>query len=119
MAKKVKTRSQIGAMSRTKGKVGEREVAALLRSFGFQARRTSQYCGNTGDASDVVSDMEGFHIEVKRTEQFNYYAALEQAERDAKGKATPVIFHRKDRRKWLVVMDAEEFLALMKDYVYE
>lgn len=117
--KQPKTRQQIGAASKLKGKVGEREVAALLRNHGFQARRTSQFCGQSGDASDVVSDMEGFHIEVKRVEQFNPYGALEQAERDSQGKATPVVFHRKDRRKWLVVMDADEFLKLMREYVYE
>lgn len=118
MANKHTSRAKIGSMARQKGKVGEREVAALLRTHGFTARRTQQFCGNTGDASDVVSDMEGFHIEVKRTEQFNMYAALEQAEHDSKGAATPLVFHRKDRRKWVVVMDADEFLKLMKEFVY-
>ena len=32
---------------REKGKAGERELAALFREYGFNARRTSQYCGQT------------------------------------------------------------------------
>lgn len=52
---------------REKGKAGERELAALFREYGFNARRTSQYCGQTGDASDVIG-LPGFHVECKRCE---------------------------------------------------
>ena len=41
--------------SRQKGKVGEREFAALLRVQGFDARRGVQFCGGV-DSPDVVSD---------------------------------------------------------------
>ena len=49
---------------REKGKAGERELAALFREYGFNARRTSQYCGQTGDASDVIG-LPGIHVECK------------------------------------------------------
>lgn len=36
--------------SRTKGAVGEREVASMLRGYGYKARRGQQYSGANGDA---------------------------------------------------------------------
>lgn len=40
--------------SKQKGKRGELEWASYCRGQGYDCRRTAQYCGNTGDASDVV-----------------------------------------------------------------
>ena len=49
--------------SRNKGAAGEREVAGILRGYGYKkARRGQQYCGSNGDA-DVVG-LPGIHIEV-------------------------------------------------------
>ena len=53
--------------SKDKGARNEREIANILKDHGYDARRTAQYCGNTGDASDVVG-LDGFHIEVKHQE---------------------------------------------------
>lgn len=40
--------------SNQKGKKGERELAAILKSYGYEdSRRGQQYCGSNGDA-DVV-----------------------------------------------------------------
>ena len=39
--------------SRNKGAAGEREVAGILRGYGYKARRGQQYSGANGDA-DVV-----------------------------------------------------------------
>lgn len=52
--------------SRQKGKVGERQAAAYLRSLGFtSAHRGVQYQGGT-DSPDIVCDeLPGVHIEVK------------------------------------------------------
>lgn len=108
----------MGKMSKTKGKVGEREVAALLRQYGFNARRGQQFSGAVGD-QDIVSDMEGFHIEVKRVESLSIYAAMAQASRDARNGDAPLVFHRRSKKPWLVIMDAKEFLEIMRDYVYE
>lgn len=65
--------------SRTKGAVGEREVASMLRGYGYKARRGQQYSGANGDA-DVVG-LPGIHIEVKRREKLNIYDAIDQAKR--------------------------------------
>ncbi len=97
-----------------KGKVGEREFAALLRSFGVDARRGQQFCGGNGDA-DVVHGMAGVHFEVKRREKLNVREALEQAILDAKVKGdVPIVAHRANRSEWMVSMRAEDFLALMR-----
>jgi Holliday junction resolvase len=114
----------MGLKSKTKGKVGEREVAELLREFGFNARRGQQFAGG-GDSPDVVSDMEGFHIEVKRTgKQTDIFAALEQAKRDRKKNADgspaedALVFHRKNNKDWIVAMDAREFMRLVVKYIF-
>lgn len=107
----------MGAMSRTKGKVGEREVAALLKKHGFTARRGQQFAGG-GDSPDVVHSMDGFHIEVKRSETFALYDALAQADKDKKVGEDSLVFHRRNNKPWVVAMDAEAFLKLMAQYVY-
>lgn len=96
--------------SRNKGKQGELEIARLLRGRGYDARRGQQYCGSNGDA-DVVG-VPGMHIEVKRTERLNAYKFLEQAEADARDDETPVVFHRQSKRKWIAVLDMDEFMDL-------
>ena len=58
----------MGKTSRDKGKRGEREVASLLRSYGYDTHRGQQYHGGK-DSPDVVG-LPGIHIEVKRTEAF-------------------------------------------------
>lgn len=44
----------MGKSQRDKGARGERLLARALREEGYECRRTSQYCGQSGDASDVV-----------------------------------------------------------------
>ena len=75
---------------REKGKAGERELAALFREYGFNARRTSQYCGQTGDASDVIG-LPGIHVECKRCETTKIHEWMAQAKRDAKPELIPAV----------------------------
>lgn len=96
--------------SREKGKRGELEVANLLKTYGYDCRRGQQYCGSNGDA-DVVG-LPGIHIEVKRTEKFNLYKAIEQAKRDAREKEIPVVFHRKNGGEWIACTPVEEFMKV-------
>lgn len=98
--------------SRAKGKRGELEIAHLLREYGYDdARRTAQYCGNTGDASDVVG-LPNIHIEVKRVEKLNIEKAMAQSSRDARDGEMPVVMHRKDRHPWLVTMSMGDFMEM-------
>lgn len=95
--------------SRNKGAVAERELAEILQEHGFDCRRGQQYCGANGDA-DVVG-LPGIHIECKRVERLNLYEAMSQAKRDSKGTGKiPAVFHRKNRQKWLVTMELEDFI---------
>ena len=104
--------------SNVKGKVGERELADFLRERGVRgARRYAQQgAGGSADAPDI-SGLPGWHIECKRVEARSpgtIYDWLAQAERDAgPGGPTPVVFHRRNHKKWVVILDAEQFLALL------
>lgn len=104
----------MGKLSKTKGKVGEREVAALLREFGYEGKRGVQYQG--GNDSPDVQGLPGFHIEVKRVEALQLWPAMEQAKGDAKEGDVPVVFHRPSRRDWVVILDAREFLKIVRGF---
>lgn len=95
--------------SRAKGAAGERELAAQLRWYGFEARRGQQYSGANGDA-DVVG-LPGIHIECKRVERLNISEAMAQSRRDAHG-GTPVVMHRKNGEGWLVTMGLDDWIML-------
>lgn len=97
--------------SKQKGKRGELEVAHFLQKYGLDARRGQQYCGIEGDA-DVIG-LEGFHIEVKRTEKLNLSEAMKQSQRDAKKGEVPIVVHRKSHEQWQVTLDFGEFLTLV------
>lgn len=98
-------------MSRTKGKVGEREIAKILREHGYAARRGAQYCGANGDA-DVIG-LPDFHIEVKRVERLDLESALNQSISDAREGETPVVFHRRNRTPWKVTLLLDDFLRII------
>ena len=96
--------------SRAKGAAGERELSNLLKEHGYKTRRGQQYCGANGDA-DVVG-LDGIHIECKRVERLNIDDAMAQAVEDAREGETPAVFHRKNRKGWLVTMRFEDWLTL-------
>ena len=98
-----------------KGNDGEREFLSLLGRCGIQASRNDQrYVGgqDNPDISAVIGDT-AFHIEVKRTERFRLYEAFEQAQRDANGHRIPLVAHRQNRRPWVVILDALDFIRLL------
>ena len=99
--------------SKRKGAVGEREVAHILQEHGYDARRTAQYCGNTGDAADVIG-LDGFHIEVKRCETTKIWDWIHQAERDHKAEEIPLVVFRKSHEDWHVVLKFTSFLKIIK-----
>lgn len=100
--------------SKRKGADGEREWASYCRSQGYDCRRTAQYCGNTGDASDVVG-LPGIHQEVKRVERLDLEGAMAQAKHDA-GANIPIVAHRRSRCEWLVTMRAEDWFSLYREW---
>lgn len=99
--------------SRDKGKRGERELAAILKEYGYnEARRGQQYCGADGSA-DVIG-LPGIHIEAKRVEKLNLTMAMAQSMNDARPGEIPAVFHRKNHRQWLVTLTLDDFMKLYK-----
>ena len=110
-------KAKIGKTSREKGKRGEREVARIFRDAGYtESRRTSQYCGKTGDASDVTG-VPGLHLEVKFVEKEAVRSWYGQAVRDAEAADkgdVPVVIHRKTHSPWLVTLSLDDFIEILK-----
>lgn len=96
--------------SRAKGCRGEREAAAKIREYGYDARRGQQFSGANGDAD--VEGLPGVHIEVKRKERLNVYEAMKQSIRDAKDDDIPIVMHRKNGEDWLVILEFDRFMEL-------
>ena len=102
--------------SRQKGAAAEREVAEWLRSHGVEARRGVQFSGGPG-SPDVCHALDRVHLEVKRTEALRLHEALAQAANDAPAGHTPVVLHRRNRGRWVAILDAEAWLALVRSPV--
>ena len=104
--------------SKQKGARFERLLASKFREYGYQARRTAQYCGNTGDASDVVC-LPGIHVEAKHQETMRLYEWIAQAKRDAEagGKGNlPAVFHKKNNAEILVTMELSDWMNLYREW---
>lgn len=104
--------------SKQKGARFERLLASKFREYGYDTRRTAQYCGNTGDASDVIG-LPYIHIEAKHQEQMRLYEWVAQAKRDATaggGKSIPVVFHKKNNANILVTMELEDWMNLYREW---
>lgn len=103
--------------SKDKGKRFELQVAHLFKDKGYSdARRTAQYCGNTGLAGDVEG-VPYLHIECKHQERMQLYEWIEQAKRDSSfnGKL-PVVIHKRNNCEVLVTTTFENFIKLYKEY---
>jgi len=100
--------------SKQKGNRGELELAHKLSSYGYECRRSQQFAGINGDA-DVVG-LPGIHCESKRVEALRLYDALEQSCRDAKTDELPAVFHKKNRKPWVVIMSLDDWMKLYKKW---
>lgn len=106
----------ITANSKQKGARFERILASKLREYGYDARRTAQYCGNTGDAADIVG-LPYIHIEAKHQEQMRLYDWIAQAKHDAaKSGLKPAVFHKKNNAAILVTMELDEWIDLYREW---
>lgn len=103
----------MGRMSRQKGKRGERECAAEMKSLlGVSCRRGVQFQGGP-DSPDVVLDGVPLHVECKRAESLNVYKALEQAAADAPAHATPVVWHRRNGKPSVLILETHRLLSFV------
>lgn len=104
----------MGAMSKHKGASFERQIANIFKDRGFKARRSAQYCGNSGEAADVIG-VDGIHIECKAQERMHLYDWMAQAERDANGSGNiPVVIHKQNRKPILVTMKLDDWLDMFE-----
>lgn len=99
-----------GRSSQRKGAAGERELAALLREYGYSVERGGSL--SFGEVPDLTG-LPGVHIECKRAEQLRPYDWMAQAERDAaRFGGMPAVFFRRSRSPWLVVMKLGDWMGL-------
>lgn len=101
--------------SRRKGAEGERSLAKKLKEYGYDCRRTVQYCGKSGEAADIIG-LPGIHIECKRVERLNLEDAMAQSKRDAREGEIPTVMHRKNNCEWLVTMRLEDFMRMYGEF---
>lgn len=101
--------------SRAKGNRGELEFAKFVSKIGYASRRGRQFKG-TPDSPDVQSiDIPvPVHWEVKRTEITKLYPFLEKATADAGDDQFAVVAHRKNRKPWTIIMDAEVWFNMLE-----
>lgn len=96
-------------MSRTerdKGQKGEAEVAAIFAAAGLTVRGLE----GAGDHLVVCSPASGLviHSEVKRQETARPWAWWEQASTEAPGGTMPIVAFRRNRSRWLAIVDLEQ-----------
>lgn len=105
--------------SKQKGARFERELAAYFRARGYDARRSAQYCGNTGVAPDVIGLPE-LWIEAKHQERMHLYDWIEQAVGDASiaGDGKPVVMHKQNGKDVLVTMLLDDWVELYEAWNY-
>ena len=99
--------------SRNKGACAEREVAGVLREEGWpDAVRGQQRSGL--EQADVVG-LPGWHLEVKRVERLQLWAAWAQAVRDSKPGEQPMVVTRRSHQPWLAVVDFRVLLRILAE----
>lgn len=106
----------MGINSRDKGARYERYIANYLKDYGYDAHRSVQYCGRTGQAPDVVG-LPYIHIECKHYSNRAFdYAWMDQAKRDTKAGELPAVFHKTDYHEDLVTMRLSDFMEIYREY---
>jgi len=97
--------------SKKKGKTGELEFSNKCKEKGYKTERSQQYCGRKAEADDVIG-LDGIFIEVKRVQALNLDKTMEKAIEDNVNNKKIIIAHRKDRKKWKVTMELDDWFEL-------
>lgn len=97
--------------SQRKGRCAEIELAQLLQEYGYDVKpgRSRSY-----GAEPDLTGLPGIHVECKRAEQLRVYDWIAQAERDSERfhDGLPAVFHRRNRKGWLVTMRLPDWLEM-------
>ena len=98
-----------------KGKVGEREGAAYLKSLGFaSARRTKQYTGSAGDSDIVCDELPHVFIECKRDERCDVGTAfltetvLKAVKQSGASASIAILWRRNNQKVWKLTFMATD-----------
>lgn len=109
LIRRCRERPTMGLRSKRKGKRGKREVVSLARQHGLPAERTwatAQATDPTLRRCDVEVAGRLAQVKVASDGFRTLYEALNGVE---------MAFLRADRRPWLAVLPAEEFLRLLTE----
>lgn len=103
----------MGRSAQRKGADGERELANVLKEYGFEVRRGQVF----NHESDMVG-LDKIHPEVKRVEKLNVVTAMKQAitESQIRNDGVPTVFHRRNREEWLVTMRLTDWIELYRKW---
>lgn len=104
----------MGAKSRRKGKVGEREVVTLAQEHGFSsARRTAPMQASDGDATyPDVANVGRIWAEVKRHAHVSVQGEMRTLLATERPGFVRVLFHRDNGGPALATLEASELLKL-------
>jgi Holliday junction resolvase len=103
----------MSASQRNKGARGELEVVDLLTSYGYPAARAFASGGGKGGGGDIVGGPDGYLIEVKRTNRWQPWAAIDQACEACRPGQIPLVLVRPDRRDWHAFLPAAALLDVI------
>ena len=103
------------ASSRRKGIAGEREVARIWQTAGFQVRSLE----GQGDhlvlrSASFKPDGPTIHCEVKRQERIRLPEWLAQARNEAPQGTIPVVAFRQNRGEWYAALPLESLAELAR-----
>ncbi len=103
----------MGKTSQRKGRGGELELSRILQEHGYDVHPGQAV--SFGSVPDLEG-LPGVHIECKRVEHLNVPEAMAQAIRDSEKfkDGMPALFHRRNRKPWLVTMLLTDWLELYK-----
>lgn len=95
---------------RRKGVVGEREVLELLEAHGFVVRGLEASGDHLALGHGLV-----LHVETKRHETARPWAWFAQAREEAPPATMPLVAFRRNRSRWLALVDLEELLVELEE----
>lgn len=109
-------------VAKNKGRLGQQEIRdRLLQEFPeFEPDDIkSTVMGDTGadiQLSPAARKRINLAVEVKRRKSLGktFYEYMEQARGHVKNGEDPVVFFRADRKEWLVMVDLDFFMKLLK-----
>jgi len=102
--------------SRAKGKRIELEACKALRALGLTVQRTQQYQGS-GSNGDIEVAGTVLHVEVKGREEIATLRWMDQADRDKRADAIPMVMMRENAGEFHIMLKIEELPRLFEEWL--